>query len=79
LVTALRVDFKAPKAKFVLATLGQTPAINDDGDNDDNNNEKENENENTNETINKTRHVLTSNFDEVDQRSASWSLKKKNK
>ena len=80
LVTALRVDFKAPKAKFVLATLGQTPAINDNsdnGDNGDNNNEKENEN--TYELINKTRHVLSTNFDEVDQRSTSRSLKKKNK
>jgi hypothetical protein len=75
LVTALRVDFKAPKAKFVLATLGQTPAI----DGDIKTSENENENENTNETINKTRHVLTSNFDEVDQRSTSRSLKKKNK
>jgi hypothetical protein len=77
LITALRVDFKAPKAKFVLATLGQTPAINDNGDNGDNNNDKENEN--TNEVINKTRHVLTTNFNEVDQRSTSRSLRKKNK
>ena len=75
LVTALRVDFQAPKAKFVLATLGQTPTINDSSDNGNNGNE----NENTYELINKTGYVLSTNFDEVDQRSTSRSLKKKNK